>query len=358
MSHRHLSEPPSGWSEKRAGRALSRVCCHGRTAVRQWGMAVALLLTSVLPLAVVANSRAENWQLIFEDQFDGPAGAAPNASYWTLAGQHTGIDPTHGASEQQLYTPERVKLDGAGHCVIETRRERRWYPGGSQQPRWYNFTSGMMQSTGKVNATYGKWAVRARLPDPKIIGIWPAHWMIPEPSPWNCWPVGGEIDIMEMNGGVYGNTVVGTYSWSKNCSAGEPDPQPPLANCTCGCGCDLFFSKDPARGGHGVNGHYNCTETSPWTCKEQHDFSKAFHVFSITWSAREISWAVDDRTYFVQRVGVPQGLYVPQWPMYFILNTAIQPQSDNREAGAVGPYPAEHVIDWVRIYQAGPARVD
>ena len=100
-----------------------------------------------------------------------------------------------------------------------------------------------------------------------------------------------------------------------------------------------------------MNGHFNCTETSPWTCREQHDFSKSFHVFSITWSPREISWAVDGDTYFVQRAGVPTGLYIPQWPMYFILNTAIQPQSGNSERGTVGPYPAEHVIDWVRIYQ-------
>ena len=71
--------------------------------------------------------------------------------------------------------------------------------------------------------------------------------------------MGGEIDIMEMNGGIYGNTVVGTYSWSKNCSAGEPHPQPAPANCTCGCGCDLFFGK-------GATGTYRKTRKTHTHC--------------------------------------------------------------------------------------------
>jgi hypothetical protein len=107
------------------------------------------------------------WQLVWSDEFDGPAGAAPNASHWSVAGApHDGVDPTHGPVEQQLYVPEAVALDGVGHVVIETKRQRIHYPGGSNPPRWYNFTSGWLQSKGKVNATYGKWAVRARLPDP------------------------------------------------------------------------------------------------------------------------------------------------------------------------------------------------
>lgn len=75
--------------------------------------------------------------------------------------------------------------------------------------------------------------------------------------------MGGEIDIMEMNGGVYGNTVVGTYSWSKNCSAGEPHPQPAPANCTCGCGCDLFFGK-------GATGAYRKTQKTTDTAFQCH----------------------------------------------------------------------------------------
>jgi beta-glucanase (GH16 family) len=85
--------------------------------------------------------------------------------------------------------------------------------------------------------------------------------------------------------------------------------------------------------------------------EEQHDFSLDFHVFSITWNTTTITWAVDDVEYYSQTNGQPAGLYVPQWPMYFILNTAIQPASGNKGPGTVGTYPARHVIDWARIYQ-------
>jgi len=35
--------------------------------------------------------------------------------------------------------------------------------------------------------------VHAKLPAGK--GMWPAHWMMPNDN--SCWPVEGEIDIME-----------------------------------------------------------------------------------------------------------------------------------------------------------------
>ena len=147
--------------------------------------ATLVLRASAPPPPSPPSPPSAGWKLVWSDEFDGPAGAPPNASYWSVAGvPGNGVDPTHGPVEQQLYVPEAVALDGKGHVVIETKRERVHYPGGSNPPRWYNFTSGWLQSKGKVNATYGKWAVRARLPDPAVRGIWPAHWMIPEPNSW------------------------------------------------------------------------------------------------------------------------------------------------------------------------------
>ena len=71
------------------------------------------------------SSPSGGWKLVWSDEFDGPAGAPPNASYWSVAGvAGNGVDPTHGPVEQQLYVPEAVALDGKGHVVIETKRER------------------------------------------------------------------------------------------------------------------------------------------------------------------------------------------------------------------------------------------
>ena len=73
-----------------------------------------------------SSSSGGGWKLVWSDEFDGPAGTPPNASYWSIAGvPHSGVDPTHGPIEQQLYVPEAVALDGAGHVVIETKRQVR-----------------------------------------------------------------------------------------------------------------------------------------------------------------------------------------------------------------------------------------
>jgi hypothetical protein len=171
------------------------------------------------------------WRLAWAEEFNG---ATLNASRWNVR-----QNGTHGDLEQQLYVSDAVTLRD-GHLVLRTARASVTGPDGS---RLYNFTSGWVDTQGKLETSFGRWEIRARLPDPEARGIWPAHWLMPRyergaATDWNCWPVGGEIDIMESTGGVFGNTVLGTYHWGANCSAGSPPP-PPGPNCTCGCGCDL-----------------------------------------------------------------------------------------------------------------------
>ena len=43
------------------------------------------------------------------------------------------------------------------------------------------------------------------------VGMWPAHWMMPNDS--SCWPDHGEIDIMEMINGDGSSHA--TYHWNK-----------------------------------------------------------------------------------------------------------------------------------------------
>ena len=71
----------------------------------------------------------------------------------------------------------------------------------------FNFTSGWLDTEQKFSQRYGRFSVRARLPDVQATNIWPAHWLVPDQSSADCkegvsrcaccWPVGGEIDIME-----------------------------------------------------------------------------------------------------------------------------------------------------------------
>jgi len=64
-----------------------------------------------------------NLLLVFEDNFDGPEGAAINMDVWNFD-IGTGQDGW-GNQELQYYTdrPENIALDGQGNLVISAKRE-------------------------------------------------------------------------------------------------------------------------------------------------------------------------------------------------------------------------------------------
>ena len=149
------------------------------------------------------------YTLAWHDEFDGAAGSPPDSASWTV-----GDNRTHGSLEQQLYLRSAVVLDGSGHLVLTTARLKANVTGPDGKTQ-YAFTSGWLDTEMKVQIALGRWEIRAKLPDPQARGIWPAHWLMPHfahgsANDWNCWPIGGEIDIMEATGGVYNNTVLGT----------------------------------------------------------------------------------------------------------------------------------------------------
>ena len=194
----------------------------------------------------------------------------------------------HGPTELELYMAE--------DCIVENgflRLRTRWNPTfcknvsgascpaskqGAPGARLYNYTSCWVDSKSHVFQQYGRFEVRARLPDPRSYGVWPAHWLMPEPEastpPNVCWPVGGEIDIMESLGRSKGTrnngTVFGTYHWAKQ------------------CGEDLRS---------GLNGVY------PPVGAPAIDYSADFHTYAIEWNASSIVWFVDNRSYWERHNG-------------------------------------------------------
>lgn len=170
------------------------------------------------------------------------------------------------------------------------------------------------------------------LPNPDAFGIWPAHWLMPESNGWNCWPVGGEIDIMEATGGEQNNTVYGTYHWGHNTTTNNKQES---AGCTSGCGCDTRF---------GHNGMFEPTSS--------HNFSAGFNVFSVEWDADAIKWFVNAVQYHErQRNENGTNLPIPAEPFYIILNTAID-YWNTKSGTPADVYPVEHVVDYVRFYKA------
>lgn len=237
-------------------------------------------------------------RIVWQDDFDGPAGAPPDPSVWS----HELGAGGWGNDELQTYTASTANaaLDGDGHLVITARRE----PGGG-------YTSARLVTAGKVAVGHGR--VEARIQVPAGRGVWPAFWMLGCDLPEVSWPTCGEIDVMEVIGhepDVVHGTVHGPgYAGADGITASHTHPGGSLA--------------------------------------------EAFHVYSVDWAADRISWSVDGVAYHqVTREGVGADRWVFDTPFFFLLNVAVG-------GGWPGPpddsttFPAQMRVDHVRVLAPG-----
>ena len=241
-----------------------------------------------------------NYQLVWQDEFDGPANQAPDAANWTYD-IGTG-DNGWGNQELQYYTDrsDNVSLDGNGNLVITARRESF---GGRP------FTSARIKTQGLFEQTYGRFEARMKLPWGP--GIWPAFWLLGSDIETVGWPQCGEIDIMEYRG-QQTNLINGTVH------------------------------------GPGYSGGNAVTKSYGF---EQARFDTDFHLFAVEWGTDYIRFYVDDVLYQEIKPDDLSGEWVFNHPFFMILNVAVGgnyvgfPTSET-------PFPQSMVIDYVRVYKA------
>ncbi|WP_327270173.1 discoidin domain-containing protein [Streptomyces sp. NBC_01218] len=251
-------------------------------------------------------------RLVWSDDFDGAAGGKPDASKWRT-------DPGSGPNnELEYYTDHRnAALDGAGHLVMEARKEAT--PGASCPPdplsgsTTCQYTSARMNTGATFQFTYGR--VEARIKVPKGNGLWPAFWMMgADFLTGRPWPYNGEVDIME----ILGKDVKTAYS----------TVHAPAYN-----------------GGGGIG--------SPYTLPGNADFSDDFHTWAADWNSRGITYSLDGRTVFTldkDQVEQTRGPWIFDHPHYMILNLAVGGDWPGpTDAGT--PFPSKMLVDYVRVYQ-------
>ena len=133
------------------------------------------------PKAQAAPSGTGNY--LFADEFDGPAGSAPDSSKWVVAtARETMKDPTFWELPENVgqYRNDRknVFLDGKSNLVIKADKDGPTYYAGKLQGTYH----------GGVGHT---WEARIKL-DCLTPGCWPAWWLGNDDQ--------GEIDIVEWYG--------------------------------------------------------------------------------------------------------------------------------------------------------------
>ncbi len=240
-----------------------------------------------------------NWQLVWQDEFDGPVGQRPDPAKWTY---DTGTgDNGWGNQELQYYTDrkENVSLDGDGNLVITARRESF---GGRP------FTSARIKTKGLFEQTYGRFEARIKLPYGP--GIWPAFWLLGSNIETVGWPNCGEIDIMEARG-----------------------QQPNLIHAT--------IHGPGYSGGAGVSKSYGF---------ENKRFDTDFYLFAVEWGKNYLRFYVDEVLFKEIKSENLSGMWVFDKPFFIILNVAVGGTYVGFPTSQT-PFPQTMLIDYVRVYK-------
>jgi beta-glucanase (GH16 family) len=241
--------------------------------------------------------------LTWSDEFDGPAGGAPDPSKWRFETGGGGF----GNNELQYYTNRRENsyLDGMGHLVIEAIAEA--YMG-----RMY--TSARINTGASFSQRYGRFEARVQLPGGGK-GVWPAFWVVGTSINTVGWPRCGEFDIMENRGS-------------------EPT-----------------INRGSA---HGPGYSGGAAFTKAYTLPGGQRLPDDFHEFAIEWNATSASWSVDGVVYSTMTPADLQArnaMWVFDGPMYILLNLAIGGNFDGNPTAAT-MFPTKMIVDYVRVYEA------
>ncbi len=191
-----------------------------------------------------------------------------------------------------------------------------------------NYTSGRIVTRPIRTWTYGRVEAKIRLPVGQA--LWPAFWMMPdtEHSPkeppdnldgdYGQWPASGEIDIMEARGSNI-HEISGALHYI----------------------------------GDGGNHTYTSGNYSNITISD-------FNVYAIEWSSASIKWYANDVKYMEVTADTwnehhPEPSPAPfDKPFYIIFNLAIGGNFfDPSESPVSSDFPADMVIEYVRVYQGG-----
>ena len=256
-----------------------------------------LLLLLVAVSLATGTVRAEQWQLVWSDEFN--YSGLPDPTKW---------DYEEGFvrnGESQYYT--RARLANArvedGHLTIECRKENFTPP--NHAPVAY--TAASLITLHKEAWQSGRIEVRAKLPRGQ--GVWPAIWTLGTNITQVGWPACGEIDIMEFVGKET-NNVHGTVHYA-------------------------------------VDGQHQADSGTMRTAKPYEDF----HTYAIEWTPDRIDFFFDQEKYHTvptAKAGAP-GENPFCKPHYLLINFALGGSWGGPIDDTV--LPQQYQIDYVRVYQ-------
>ena len=242
----------------------------------------------------------DNAELVWSDEFDGTSLSSENWKFET--GAHG-----WGNNEWQNYVAnDNVEVSNGTLKIIAKKT------GNGQQVG--DYTSTRLNSVGEF--TYGRMEIRAKIPEHKGNGLWPALWMLGNDIQTVGWPACGEIDIME------------------------------------------YVSFDPGKVHFTIhstaNNHVNGTQVSSGAISLE-TIEEEFHTYGVLWTEEYLRFYIDDIDNIKLDFARPANSTNANWPFskpfYFLMNIAVGGSWGGQNGVDDSIFPAVMEIDYVRVYQ-------
>ncbi len=141
----------------------------------------------------LAKAGGGNWQCTFADEFDG---TALDRTKW--APQVTASSNFYSPPGCYMDSPNNVFVSG-GFLNLAARKEAQSFTCKAKQPFNTQYTLGMVSTWQRFSQAYGRFEVRAKVPNVKTKGLQESFWLWPDNAlKYGAWPRSGEIDIAEI----------------------------------------------------------------------------------------------------------------------------------------------------------------
>ncbi len=257
------------------------------------------LMVAVATLAVTIPAKAAGstqYKLVWSDEFDGTTLDEKNWNY-NIGNGNWGW----GNGEYENYTDDEKNIKVENGLLVITPRAEKNGEGKTE------YTSGRINSSGKVSIKYGKIEARIKLPDE--VGLWPAFWMLGQNQP-KGWPYCGEIDILE--------------NWNKGKFAQSA----------------LHYENESNRPGKDtcLVGSTSLENKTQW------------HIYGMNWTPEKIEFSLDNKIFKKFDITSKDRSELREDEYYFIINCAI-----GGTLPGIGPEEsfesAQMFVDYVRVYQ-------